>query len=189
MRNRLVIASFATSALLAGCVGDVGSEEDARAGWAPTSTVLAMGASSAESSAGATAPDENPVLRAGNAVSVNYDHSCSSGSINYNGNYFFDASNIGSAVDFDYQADFDKCSDGNLTIDGSLDYKLTAEATDAGSNLTYSYSGELVWSGSVEGSCAIEMTSSFSATEASAGVSYSGKICGYDAAATLNVSL
>jgi len=188
MNNRLLVASFAASALLAGCAGDVGSEEDARAGWAPTNAALAAGSSSAQS-AGATAPDENPVFRAGTAVSVNYDHSCSSGTINYNGNYFVDASDAGSAVDFDYQANFDSCSDGNLTIDGSLDYKLTAEATDAGSNLTYSYSGELVWSGSVEGSCTIEMTSSFSATEASAGVSYSGKICGYDAAATLNVSI
>jgi len=189
MHNRLLIASLAASSLLVGCAADVGSEEDARAGWAPTNAALAAGASSAQSSAGAVAPDENPVLRAGNAVSVNYDHSCSSGSINYNGNYFFDASDIGSAVEFDYQADFDKCSDGSLTIDGSLDYALSAEASDAGSNLTYTYSGELVWSGSVEGSCAIDMTGVFSATSTSAGVSYSGKICGFDAAVTLNVSI
>ncbi len=189
MRNRLLLASLATSALLVGCAGPVGSEEDARTGWAQTNAALGAGASSAQASNGATAPDEDPVFRAGNAVSVNYEHSCNSGSINYNGNYYFDASNVGSAVEFNYEAEFDKCSDGSLTIDGMLDYALTADTTDTTSNVTYTYKGDLVWSGSVDGSCEIDMTGSVSAGGGSASVSYKGSICGYDAAATLNVTI
>ncbi len=189
MRNRLLLASLASSALLVGCAGPVGSEEDARTGWAQTNAVLGTGASSAQS-AGAVAPDEDPVFRAGNAVSVNYDYDCTgSGSVNYNGNYYFDASNVGSNVEFNYEADFKKCSDGSLTIDGTLDYALTADTTDTTSNLTYSYVGDLVWSGSVDGSCEIDMTGSFSAGGGAASISYKGSICGYDAAATLNVTI
>jgi len=191
MNTRLIFASLATSALLIGCTEPVSSEADAQAGWEQTNTVLGAGANGAQSgNAGATAPDEDPQFRASTAVSVNFDYDCaSSGSINYNGNYYVDTDNLGGAnVDYDYQAEFDKCSADGLTIDGMLDYALSVETTDTTSSLKYTYDGELVWTGNVEGSCEIKMTGSVQAGNGAASISYDGSICGFDASATLSVN-
>lgn len=187
MTIRLALVSLATSVLVIGCAGPVGSQEDARSGWTRTNAVLESGGNAAQAG-GATAPTEDPVFRAGTAVTVNYDYTCpGAGSITYNGNYYVDT--VGSAnVEFNYEAEFNKCTDGNgLTIDGLIDYALSVETSDTGSSVVYSYEGELTWDGDVQGSCELSMNASVTTTTTSASVSYSGSICGYDAAATLNV--
>ena len=71
-----------------------------------------------------------------------------------------------------------------------LDYAMSVETTDTSSSVVYSYDGDLVWSGDVSGACVISMKASVSATAGvGASVSYEGSICGYDAAATLNVQI
>ncbi len=189
MTTRLIFVSIATSALLIGCAGPVGSEDDARSGWAQTNASLQQGGNSAQS-AGAPAPSgENPVFRATIANTVNYDYSCSeSGSINYNGNYYVNTDDVGATIEFDYQASFKDCSDGSLTVDGDVDYALAVENSDTGSRISYSYDGNLVWSGSVEGSCDVSMSALVETSTEGVSIDYKGSICGYDAAATLNVA-
>ena len=187
MTIRLALVSLATSVLVIGCAGPVGSQEDARAGWTRTNSVLESGNSAAQAG-GATAPTEDPVFRAGTPVSVNFEYGCpGAGTISYIGNYYIDT--VGATnVEFNYEAEFKKCTDGNgLTIDGTIDYAMSVETSDTGSSVVYSYDGELTWDGDVQGSCEISMSASVTTTTTSASVSYSGSICGYDAAATLNV--
>ncbi len=190
MTTRLIFVSIATSALLIGCAGPVGSADDARSGWNQTNNSLQQGSGSAQS-AGAPAPSgiDNPVFRPLVTNTVNTDYNCSdSGSINYNGNYYINTDDVGATVEFDYQATFKGCSDGNLTIDGELDYALEVESSDTSNRVSYSYEGNLVWSGSVEGSCDVSMSALVETGVGSASIDYQGSICGYDAALTLNVS-
>ncbi|MCB9704703.1 MAG: hypothetical protein H6711_22700 [Myxococcales bacterium] len=194
MTIRLATTAIASTLLLVGCAGEVGSADDAAAGWAKTNVVLQSGGSAAQGAgAGATSPDQNPTFRAGTPVSVNYEYSCpNGGSIAYNGNYYIDAGMVGGGanVEFNYEADLKKCKNDGLTIDGTLDYAMSVETTDTSSSVVYSYDGDLVWSGDVSGACVISMKASVSATAGvGASVSYEGSICGYDAAATLNVQI
>ncbi|HFE45721.1 MAG TPA: hypothetical protein ENJ18_09565 [Nannocystis exedens] len=190
MTTRLIFVSIATSALLIGCAGPVGSEDDARSGWNQTDASLKQGGNSAQS-AGAPAPSgENPVFRAIVASSVDYDYNCKdSGVINYKGNYYVDTENVGVAdVDFDFQATFKGCTNGDLTIDGEIDYALEVESSDTANRVSYSYEGDLVWSGSVEGTCAVSMSALVETGIDGISVDYKGSLCGFDAAATLSVS-
>lgn len=172
---------------VSGCAGDVGSAEDARAGWVKTEAQLSSGSNGAQS-AGAPAGDV-PVFRADPlSINVDFDYSCASGgSINYKGSYKVSTAPGATGVDFDYAATFKGCDAGGVTIDGDVDYSAVVATSDAGSSVDYSYRGDLTWKGDVEGACVVEMDASVSTSAAGVSVSYKGSICGYDAAASLNV--
>lgn len=178
--------------VVVGCGGDV-SEDDARAGWAKTNAVLASGSAAAQGSAGDTAQD--PGYRAlPVGTSVDFEYACQGGgTLHFVGTYEVVTGGVGTGVDFTYDAAFAACNAAGVTVDGELSYASTVSTSDTGSSVTYSYKGELSWSGDVDGSCGIDMEGSVTTTTGGVGagsvsISYKGTICGYDAAATLNVN-
>ena len=110
------------------------------------------------------------------------------GSIAFSGTYNVNT-DAGAQVEFAYDTEFKKCKVDGLRIDGDLAYDLSVATSDTSSSVVYSYQGEIKWSGEIKGSCVIDMTGSVSATVGSASVEYKGSVCGYDASATLNVSV
>ncbi|HRI07825.1 MAG TPA: hypothetical protein PKW35_08415 [Nannocystaceae bacterium] len=177
--------------VVVGCGGDV-SEDDARSGWAKTNAVLSSGGMAAQSSAGDTAQD--PSYRAlPVGTSVDYQYACSGGgTLHFVGTYEV-ATGLGTDVNFTYDATFAGCDAGGVTVDGQLDYAASVSTSDTGTSITYDYKGDLTWSGDVEGGCVIDMQGSVTTTTGGVGpgsvsISYKGSICGYDAAATLNVN-
>jgi len=98
----------------------------------------------------------------------------------------------------DFLAGFKRYFKGEIvdevyTAFGQLDYAASVSTSDTGTSITYDYKGDLTWSGDVEGGCVIDMQGSVTTTTGGVGpgsvsISYKGSICGYDAAATLNVN-
>jgi len=187
MRTTFVAIIGTVGICLSGCAGDVGSADDARAGWVKTEGQLSSGASNAQS-AGAPASDV-PVFRADPlSINVDFNYSCvGGGSINYKGSYKVSSTPGATGVDFDYAATFNGCDAAGVVIDGDVDYSAAVATNDAGSSVDYKYRGDLTWKGDVEGACVVEMEASVSTGAAGVSISYKGSICGYDAAASLNV--
>ena len=183
----VVVALGMTSGTIA-CSGEVGSADDARAGWAKTNATLSAGGAAAQGAPGAPADGDSAPRALPVAVDVDFTYACpGGGDIRYVGTYDVATGGASADVTFNYTATFDGCDAGGLTVDGELDYASSVQTTDTSSAVQFSYKGELTWKGDVDGSCAISMEASVSATVGAASVTYKGSICGYDAAATLNV--
>lgn len=78
--------------------------------------------------------------------------------------------NFDSNESFSLSVEFDSCAETNITIDGSLGYAGTI--TEDG--LTITMEGSLSFSGQVEGSCTIDVTT----TVSDAGATVDGSVCG-----------
>lgn len=154
----------------AGCVGDVGSHEEARAAWLKTAAIMSDADAKIRGQAGAPAPAVSE--RAENApYSADRTFACPrEGTISVRGNYFVDAAD-GAFAGLDYEVEFSRCTIDSLRIDGLLDYAI--ELGDDG--MTSTHVGELVWRGEVEGRCPIDMRDN----------PYSGTLCDFDAALAL----
>lgn len=103
------------------------------------------------------------------------------------GDFDAEPTTSGATVSATYNVFFKRCKIDGVKITGDLSYEVGVVTTDTSAATTWSYTGDLVYRGDVQGSCIIDMTGSVGASEAGASVSYSGTICGNDASETLNV--
>jgi hypothetical protein len=91
------------------------------------------------------------------------------------------------AQSFDYTATFTGCTDGDLIIDGEVDYTFSQEVTmDVVQQ--WAYAGTLTYTGSYNGTCDVDVEGEQSVTESSASISWSGSFCGEDASVALVAS-
>ncbi len=170
--------------LLAACdsAEAVNSEDDAAKGWVATQSALENGSNSVQTRAADT------------TVNIDASADClNGGSAHFKGTLetTVDLENptAGNSTNFDYTTTFSGCTTQGVTIDGALDYQLmTSTSGDGSASVNYAYSGEVTWSGDVNGSCVIDMTASVETGPTSVSATYSGTVCGFDASATLNVS-
>ncbi len=91
------------------------------------------------------------------------------------------------SASFDLKADFHACESEGVTIDGQLDWALSAEVNE-GAAVRLEWTGDLDYSGKYVGNCVIDMFAEAAVTGTSASVSYEGTICGFDASASLSAS-
>lgn len=123
---------------------------------------------------------------------VDYDFACmGGGTVHFSGSVQASSDPAGGQAMFELSTDFVGCEvkGGNITIDGGMDYAASASASSSGdADVTFAMNGSLSFSDDIDGSCAFDVKFSATATgDGSAGVLYSGSICGRDAAVTLNV--
>jgi len=106
-------------------------------------------------------------------LTLDYSGPCTlGGTVAVNGSYTGDGAADDRAA-FDLTASFNGCHELTGTLDGSLQW--TSVAT--GNSFTASMTGELAWKGSNgEASCDFDLSLSVGDT----GVSYDGRLCGYD---------
>ena len=76
-------------------------------------------------------------------------------------------------------------AEGDTTMDGEVQHKLTAETKDGTTTKTLTYNGSLEFSGGVIGSCSIEVTQVTVTAPSGNSVSYTGFLCGQNATTTL----
>ncbi len=146
---------------LAACGGGLSKDESARA-WSSMNGSLAVGQAQAAQSASAlsTAPG-----------SVELSVPCvEGGSLSLSGTFDTTAS----PATFAFSVTFDQCKHGGIAANGNLDYALSV--TDSPFSMLYTWSGNVDFSGDVDGSCAVDVTMSGSA----GGFSSTGSICGHD---------
>lgn len=190
MRNTIVLTALATFTMI-GCSKQL-DEQDSRVAFAAAFGALGTGAGEAQLSAGGAAAaqaSDTPSFRAGAAGAVDYTFNCQGGgSIHFAGNVTAVANDTGGYASFNFSTDYASCSFLNITMDGSVDYVASASGTADTAKADFSIDGSLSFSGEVDGDCDFDLTYSLSATQNAANISYSGSICGHDAAATLNVS-
>lgn len=189
MKNVLFTSAIVSLALV-GCSNQL-NEEDSVVAFSAASTVVAQGASQAQSGTpAAVQAEDSPAFRDAAAGAVDYSFSCpSGGTAHFTGAFDAVADGSGGQATFSLSTDFAACKSlQNVTIDGNMDYAASIVGSDAGGSVTFSMNGSLDFSGQVDGSCDIDVKFSASGSAGgSAGVTYSGSICGHDAAATLNV--
>jgi hypothetical protein len=154
--------------LLAACSSGPSREESARI-FAAATTAMASAQSRAVADAGSA-------LRAPADLLLDFTGACTlGGSISLTGSYTGDADT--DTATFELTTRFDGCRELQGTLDGDL--RWTSVATETGATTTMK--GVLVWDGS-DGSatCELDVQTTVSAT----GFSYSGSICGHDAASS-----
>lgn len=181
MRTSIVFCLSASLMMLAACdsAEAVDSEEDAVKGWAATQSALETGSAGTYQT----------------AVDIDTSADClNGGTAHFKGTVdtTIDLENpaAGNSTNLDYTTTFNGCTTQGVTIDGTLDYTLMTMTSGEGSaSVHYTYAGEVTWSGDVSGSCVIDMSADVVTDTTGASVSYKGSVCGFDAAATLNVNL
>ena len=164
------------SILALGCSGGLDEEESSQA-FAATQLVLTQGAASAGASSNGPA----------DTLNINHAFNCLEG-----GNATF-AGNIETSdenTSFKYSVDFDSCVSQGVTMNGTMDYDLSFEKTGEQSfKSVYSFSGNLDYSGKVDGSCEMELVATSSVSQSGGTFSYVGNLCGNDAQSSLNTSI
>ena len=178
MRNLLTLALVLFTGSLIGCGGQM-TKEDMTQAWAATNAALAGGQSMA--STALTNQD----------ASLTFDYPCQGGgSASFSGLYDLDYDLSGNYNGtFEFDVGFAECSYTGIVIDGDISYDGVYNYGNNAYSYDLTYQGSLAFSGDVVGSCDIDMTYSY-LIDYSVGlnydVSYSGSICGYDAAADLS---
>lgn len=169
MKRLATLVAIILPAFTVACgTGEI-SEEDASAAWAATNRTLSGGQGDAANHTALTSADST----------VDFSYDCpTSGTAGFAGDF--------EANDFTFTVDFDQCEDGDLKTDGSLTFTSSVVVAGTDVTTTFTYAGTLEWSGSVSGSCEIDMTGKVEATTGSALVEYSGTICGHDASAAIS---
>lgn len=192
MRNELVLSAIASLALV-GCSGpDPLNVEDSRVAFAVVSATLVSGAEAASASGTAAHTGDSLVFRKSVEGAVDYDFACiDGGTVHFSGSVHASSDPSGGQATFELSTDFVGCKvmGGNITIDGGMDYSASTSGSSSGdADVTFAMNGSLSFSGDIDGSCDFDVKFSAATTgEGSAGVMYSGSICGHDAAVTLNV--
>ena len=176
-------SSLALSGLVAsmavGCGGEI-SEGDAAKGWEATNKVLSSGNSMA--SASGNGPEDSFA-----GLDYSFDYTCpEGGSAEFTGKITLESI----YGEFDWDVAYNNCGSDGVIIDGTLDFSLDTRSTETEYSLTYTYTGELVYSGDVDGVCVIDMVggTAVNTTETSISydVAYKGSICGHDASEALS---
>ena len=162
-----------------GCGGDI-SEGDAAKGWAATNSVLSNGNSMA--SASGNGPED-----AFSGLDYSFAYACpEGGSADFKGKITLESI----YGEFDWDVTYDNCGSEGVIIDGTLGFSLDTLSTETEYSLTYTYAGELIYSGDVDGVCVIDMVggTAVNTTETSISydVAYKGSICGHDASEALS---
>lgn len=172
-----LLVSTALLLPLFGCGSEL-DEEDSQRAWQSTNAVLGQGQT--RSSVGGDSAGD---------VSLDFTISCDGG-----GSAAFSADLGGSATSstFAYTVVFSNCASQGVIIDGDLNYTMTLGSLDTTFSTSFVYTGQLDYSGDIDGSCTIDMTGSsglsLDANSFGATSTYSGSICGHDASETLAVN-
>lgn len=178
----------------------IASQEEAVAGFQATQQALSQGMTGINTNQVPSRLEFRNSTFEG-SVAVDFTAKCAQGGeLSFKGELSVGA---GAAVDdfsnvqFVYDVVFSDCETaGDITINGDLSYSALAKALsseeESEASYTLAYTGDLEFSGAVEGSCKIDVEAAFSASSSgsqnSASYKYSGTICGFDADASLSVS-
>ncbi len=184
MRNLMTLTVIALTAGLMSCGGGLTQEDMAKA-WAATNGALTSGQTIAATAGALTNQDAT--------LNLSYDYSCvGGGSASFTGDYDVTTDLSGNmSGGFLFDIGFDGCETSGIIIDGNLVYDVTYASTATGVNYSFTYQGSLTYSGEVNGTCDIDMVYNMNIDYGMGGaydLSYSGTICGYDAAADLSGS-
>ena len=87
---------------------------------------------------------------------------------------------LGAGVEFDLTVKFDKCSEEDVTMDGTLTYSIAASATATGAGSTTSIKGDITYSDGLTITCPFDISWSTTADSSGASVQGSGTVCGED---------
>ena len=156
------------------------SSEEATQGWDAMNAVLNAG----------TRTD-------GQALSgFDFDHSFShacpdGGTADFSGTVSAEWAIGAAGADFAYTVGFSNCSAYGINMDGSMEYSRSASVQDTTLETSFSWSGEVSWSGLIDGDCSIDVTGSTSASlvdwSFEAEAETSGSVCGYDATDEISI--
>ena len=169
---RTLVTTLSLPALLClACAGDEPVSDDVSKGWRATQLVTAEDQAKWQQS-----------VDIDGSLDVRFD--CPDG-----GSYHA----VGTYEDttkFDLTMEFDGCSSGGVTIDGSLALYAEVHVDEHGTRTSLEYHGDLEWSGAANGSCAIDMTASVvvetDGADSDVDAEFHGSICGYEADAVVH---
>jgi len=99
---------------------------------------------------------------------------------------------IGAAgADFAYTVEFNACSAYGIDINGAMDYSRSASVQNTTLETSFTWNGDVTWSGLVTGDCSIDVTGSTTASlvdwNFEAESETNGTVCGYDASQEISV--
>jgi len=189
MRRFLTIAILFYALVLAGCGNDQLTEDESERAWNSTQQTLTSGE--------ARVQGEGSGSEEGSDSDLTVDYTCpEGGTARFEGSYTFENSgNEGSdhaVLETDLTVSFDACANNNITADGFINYTTRTETNDSGAEFVTDWTGDLDYSGEINGTCQIDMHGEMSAESGSESVSYqydySGTVCGHDADQTLEGS-
>jgi hypothetical protein len=163
MRTLLPLVLFAAPA----CTGGASKQDAARVFTAATTQMASAQSRAVSAAHGAAA------LIAPAALQLQYSGSCTNGgTVAVNGSY--DDSGNGMAAAFDLETSFSGCKEVTGTLDGDLHWTSNADANGFTSAMT----GSLTWTnGQDNATCDLDLHLAVGLT---AGVTYSGTVCGYN---------
>lgn len=177
-----LIMLCAVTLLGTGC-GEELSQQDAALGWASTQRALSAGSAMAmtpTTSTGGTA----------SSLDFSFVYACPQqgeasfmGAINFESVY----------GEFTWKVTYSACGVDGVIMDGVLDFELDTLTQDSLYSQHYTYRGELVYSGDVDGLCVVELTSSSTLDTSKTGLDYttthSGSVCGHEASGPISQDL
>ena len=94
------------------------------------------------------------------------------GSMEVAGTFVYDED----SADWQFSAVYDQVSDGNTTLDGSVDWVLAVDYTDGGLDMVSTVKGDLTATGDSNGSGEIDMTATISVDETGASWTAQGTV-------------
>ena len=159
-----------------GCSDGLNDDESSQAFFA-TQSVLTQGSASANASSSGPA----------DTLNINHSFNClEGGAATFTGS--IETSDGNSA--FHYKVDFEGCVSQGISMTGTMNYDLSFEKTgDQSFKSVFSFSGDLEYSGQVEGSCDMELVATSTINQSGGSFSYVGNLCGNDATSSLNQSV
>ena len=177
LASRFKLPLLVAAVALGGCADDDADVDDAATGFRSVSLALSSAVAGID-----------PSMQGNDDLSV--DGTCAGGgSVTLEGAYV-------STEEFELNVSFSGCSSQGVVIDGEMTYAGSVEVDASGestsSRVEVSMTGNLEWSGEINGSCSIDMmmkiASMASQGMASAEVEASGSICGHSASAVVKAS-
>lgn len=159
---------FALALLLSGCARNTLSEADAAVAWDATSGSLARTTDPADSAAA--------------LLEGSFSFDClDGGTLEAIGTWSAELDREAQLAEtgFEYEIDFFGCQRDGVTIDGTLDFLGGARLSWAdGFEASYVWTGQLDYSGEVEGSCVIDVAAEADASWDGASAGIEGTVCG-----------
>lgn len=86
----------------------------------------------------------------------------------------------GANISVDVRANYSSCAMQNITIDGAAAILMNMATSQSGASVELSMSGDLWFTGEIEGSCSFNFTARASGSALGGEVELSGDYCGYD---------
>ena len=169
--TRVLIISI-IGGLGVGCSAHDGIDSgDAARGWRSTQTAMSGAGVSAAPAPGSVSGTGSVGPDGVTGIATGTFDCPDGGSLAIRGEGDVTSSDVSGAVSLE----FDGCTADGVTIDGTLDYQGTVDANHVAATI----SGELTWSGAVQGDCAIDVSAEVTANGVSSSAELHGDVCGH----------